>query len=240
MESIARRAKLSFAFSGAFFAWPYHAGVAAYAQQNGLVRDDSRIYGTSSGAIVAMMLTCGVDIEKVGVPRGLEANAAAMNGYRTPYFHPKKVIPTYFRMFGPVIPADGHERATDRLHVQVRTLPRMRQRVVSQFADKQTLLDTLAASIAVPGMIVKWAYRAPHLGWCIDGGFEAPDDDRPGFETISVGVRRSRVSRRARPYDIRPSRRIPVSMHLGLPSGERRMTMFRRGFADAARYFTGR
>ena len=89
-------------------------------------------------------------------------------------------------------------------------------------------------------MVVKWAYKTPHLGWCVDGGAEAPNDDRPDFETISVGVRRRRLSHRGRPYKIRPSRRIPMSLQFGLPSAERRMTMYRSGYGDAARYFTGR
>jgi hypothetical protein len=35
---------LTIAFNGAFFAWPYQAGVAAFVQDRGLL-DSSRIYG---------------------------------------------------------------------------------------------------------------------------------------------------------------------------------------------------
>jgi hypothetical protein len=45
---------LSLAFDGAFFAWPCQAGVAAFAQDRGLLDAASRIYGTSSGAGVGV------------------------------------------------------------------------------------------------------------------------------------------------------------------------------------------
>ena len=47
---------LSISFSGALFAWPYQAGVAAYVQDRGMLSAASRIYGTSSGALSGTML----------------------------------------------------------------------------------------------------------------------------------------------------------------------------------------
>lgn len=224
----------SFAFNGAFFAWPYQAGVAAYVQDRGLLEPDSRIYGTSSGAVVAVMLACGVDIANVGLPAGLDANARAMGDRRTPFFHPSPVIATYFEIFGAALPADAHARATGRLFVKVTQLSRLRRHLVSAYPTKQALLDTLGASIAIPGVTVTFGHRLAPYGWCIDGGPEVGDDERPGVDTIRVGVG-PRLPR-SKPDHIAPSRPIGLAHRVLIPPEAERRTLFALGYRDAARY----
>jgi hypothetical protein len=109
----------------------------------------------------------------------------------------------------------------------------MQRILVSEFGSNQGLLDALGGSIAIPGVTVRFAHAvAPH-GWCVDGGPEVPDDDRPGVETIRVGVG-PRIPR-TKPDHIAPSRPIGVSHRvLVLPVAQRR-ELFSLGYADARR-----
>jgi hypothetical protein len=231
------RLSVSIAFNGAFFAWPYQAGVAAYVQDRGLLDERSRIYGTSSGAVVALMLACGVDIANVGLPAGLDANARAKGDRMTPFLRPAAVIPTYFAIFGPTLPDDAHVRATGRLFVSVTQIPRLRRRLVSEYPHKQALLDTLGASIAIPGVTVKLAHKLERYGWCLDGGPEVPDDDRPGVDTIRVGVG-PRLPR-GRFDHIMPSRPVGWAQRFLIRPEPERRTLFHLGYADARSYFGG-
>lgn len=226
---------ISIAFNGAFFAWPYQAGVAAYIQDRGLLDADSRVYGTSSGAVVAVMLACGVDIARIGMPAGLDANARAMAGNKTPFFNPGPVIPTYFAIFGPTLPDDAHQRATDRLFVSVTKLPRFHKAVVSSYGSKAALLDALGASIAIPGVTVRFAHKTADHGWCVDGGPEVPDDDRADVKTIRVGVG-PRVPM-MKPDHITPSERIGMRQRLFVAPEPERRKIFELGYADARRYW---
>lgn len=225
---------LSIAFNGAFFAWPYQAGVAAYVQERGLLTAESRIYGTSSGAVVAVMLACGVDIANVGLAAGLVANARAQGDRRHPFFRPAPVIPTYFEVFGPALPADAHARATGRLFVAITQLVRLRRRLVSEFPTRQALLDTLGASIAIPGVTVAFAHRLAPFGWCIDGGPEVADDDRPGVDTLRVGVG-PRLPRGKLDH-IMPSSPVGFAQRFLIAPDTERRRLFDLGRRDARAY----
>jgi hypothetical protein len=225
---------LSIAFNGAFFAWPYQAGVAAFVQDRGLLDERSRIYGTSSGAVVAVMLACGVDIARVGLDAGMEANARAAHGRKHPFFRPTNVLATYFSIFGATLPDDAHQRATNRLFVRVTRVPRLQRILVSEFRTRQGLLDALGASIAIPGVTVTFAHKLETHGWCLDGGPEVPDDDRPDMETVRVGVG-PRIPR-TKPDHITPSRTIGFDQRFALLPAERRRELFHLGYADARGY----
>lgn len=225
------RCGLSVAFSGALFAWPYQAGVASFMQQRGFFDEDSHFYGTSSGAIVATMLACGVDIARVGFAAALEANARAAGGRKNPLFRPANVLATYFKIFGGALPADAHLRASGRLFVRVTHVRSLQRILISQFATRQALLDALGASIAIPGITVTFAHKVEALGWCIDGGPDVPDDDRPGVHTVRAGVG-PRIPG-VKPDHIMPSRSIGVEHRLMLLPVERRRELFDLGFADA-------
>lgn len=225
---------ISLAFNGAFFAWPYQAGVAAFVQDHSLLDDRSRIYGTSSGAVVAVMLACDVDIERIGLDAGMNANARAAGGRSLPFFRPAGVLETYFSIFGAALPDDAHRRATARLFIRVTRVPRMRRILISEFRSKQGLLDTLGASIAIPGVTVKLAHRLEPHGWCMDGGPEVPDDDRPGIETVRVGVG-PRIPRTL-PDHITPSRPVGALQRFTMLPIERRRELFHLGYADARGY----
>lgn len=223
----------SLALGGAFFAWPYHAGVAAYVQATDTLPDDARIYGTSSGAVVATMLACGI-VARDGLELGLRADRVGLGGRRTPFFRPRAFLAPHITEMDRALPADAHRRAHGRLFITIRRLPGMRQVAIGDFPTRDALLDILAAAVAVPGLTVPLVHRSPRFGACLDGGPGVPDDDRPGATTTRVGV--FATGR----YHLRPSQPLERALLFGVPSDERRRAMFELGYADAARHFGGR
>jgi hypothetical protein len=169
------------------------------------------------------------------MPAGLLANARAKHGKLTPFFNPAPVIPTYFEIFGPTLPADAHDRATDRLYVSTTKVPSFERVILSRYTSKSALLDALAASIAIPGVTVRFAYKTEHHGWCLDGGPEVPNDDRPGVDTIRVGVG-PRVPMMKADH-ITPSEAIGVRQRLLVGPEPERRKIFELGYADARRYW---
>ena len=216
---------------GAFFAWPYHAGVAAYLQTNDTLDAGSRIYGTSSGAVVATMLACGIECATAGLELGLRADRDGLGGRRTPFFRPRAFLAPHIDEMDRALPEDAHVRATGRLFITLRRLPRMRQQAVGDYQNRAELLDVLAAAVAVPGLTVPIVHRSPRFGMCLDGGPGVPDDDRPGVITTRIGV----FQRGG--YDLKPSQPIAASLIFGVPDDRTRRTMFELGFSDAQRHF---
>lgn len=221
----------SLAFGGGFFGWPYAAGVASYVQRERPLGDQARIYGTSSGAVIATMLACGIDIASDGMALGLRADREGLGDRRTPFFRPTAFLRPHIDEMERALPADAHVRAHGRLFITLRRAPTFRQLAVSDFPTRDALLDVLGAAVAVPGLTVPLFHRSPRHGICLDGGPGVPDDDRPGVATTRVGV-----FQRAR-YHIRPSRPIPPELMLGVPSDARRRDLFELGYADARRHF---
>ncbi len=221
----------SIAFDGAFFGWPYHAGVAAHLQAHASELSTSRIYGTSSGAVVAAMLACGIDLATVGLELGLRADLAGLGKARSPFLRPRAFLAPHVEELERALPHDAHIRATGRLFVTLRRVRDWRRIVVSAFPTRASLLDALAGAVAVPGLTVPLVHASPRFGAVIDGGPGVPDDDRAEVPTIRVGVR-------PRPhYDITPAAPFALRLLLTVASDARRRDMFERGRADAARYF---
>lgn len=223
---------ISVAFGGAFFAWPYHAGVAAYLQTQGLLLEGARIYGTSSGAVVATMLACGIDCATAGLDLGLRADRSGLGTRRTPFLRPRAFLAPHIDEMDRALPPDAHLRAHGRLFITLRRLPSLRQLAVGHYATRAELLDVLAAAVAVPGLTVPLFHRSPRFGPCLDGGPGVPDDDRTGVRTVRVGVF-------AGNYHIRPRVRLASRLVLGVPADQDRRALFDEGQRDAAAYFRG-
>jgi hypothetical protein len=235
--------RVSFAFGGGFYAWPYHCGVASYLQEHGLVQADSRLYGVSSGTVPAVLLACGVDVTNDGMPQAMRANDKHIDGrVFGPYLSPRAVTDS-FELFAEVLPADAHERASGKLCIVLTELPSLRRRVISHFPTREALMDALKASMAIPGHGVPIAYRAHHLDkrLFLDGGFVANviDDDRPGYRTIRIGVFHFHAALFPVPRGLHicPHEYLPWRMRLWVESDQVRHAWHKRGYDDARAYF---
>jgi patatin-like phospholipase domain-containing protein 2 len=223
----------SLALGGAFFAWPYLAGVASFVQRERALAPHARVYGTSSGAVVATMLACGIDVAQDGMDLGMRADRDGLGGRRTPFFRPTAFLAPHIDEMDRALPADAHARAHGRLFITIRRAPRFRQVAISDFPTREALLDVLAAAVAVPGLTVPLVHRSPRYGVCLDGGPGVPVDDRPGVPTTRVGVFQRGD------YHLRPSTPVGFDLLFGVPAESRRRELFSLGYADAGRHFGG-
>lgn len=214
------------------FGWPYYAGVAAYLEAHGRP-GIGRIYGTSSGAIVAAMLACGVDVE-TGLQLGLRADLLGIGKRRTPFLRPQEFLSHHIEALERALPGDAHECANGRLFITLRHVRTWRRFVVSEFPSRAALLDVLLGAIALPGLTVPLFHRSARFGAVIDGGPGVPDDDRAGVATVRIGVHPERG------YHIAPLVPFGWRLLLTVAAEAQRREMFERGRADAVRYFEGR
>ncbi|MBA3538307.1 MAG: hypothetical protein H0T79_01640 [Deltaproteobacteria bacterium] len=221
----------SIAFAGAVFGWPYYAGVAAYLQADTARCPIARLYGTSSGAVVATMLACGIDLATEGLELGLRADAAGLAGRRTSFLRARRFLEPHLHEMDRALPSDAHERASGRLFITVRQVRGWRRLVISEFPTRDALLDTLAGAVAVPGLTVPLVHVSPRLGAVVDGGPAVDSDDRAEVSTVRVGIRPGAG------YHIAPAAPFAWRMLLTIAPPARRREMFERGRADAARYF---
>ncbi len=234
---------VSYAFSAAFYAWPYHLGVASYIQESGLYSAASRFYGTSSGGLAAVYLACGINIEKEALDATLASNDEHIDGHLTPYFHPESVRATFFKHIAPIFPSNAHSLASGRFFAVVCELPRVRRRYISQFPSRQALFNAILATMSVPGLIVWFAYRSenPRLKWCLDGALveNISKDNRPDWSTIRVATWRqhSVLWPVAQNDDIFPSEPISLKMRYMVETTEHRKWWFRLGKRDAQKFF---
>ena len=233
------RNQRSYSFGAAMYAWPFLVGVARYIQDNDLLHEQARLYAISAGSMPAVLLACGVDVER-GLAAGLICNDTHRAG--APYLQPA-IVRRSLDTFTAVLPPDAHVRASGRLFIAVTELPWFRKRVLSHFPTRGALLDALAGTMAIPGHGVWVAYRPreSNVGWCLDGGVSGPlnEDDRQGWQTVRVGVGASPSGLFSRPRyaDLFPSRPVPLRLRFTVAPTEHRMGLYRGGYQDAAQYF---
>jgi hypothetical protein len=240
------RPRLSMAFAGAAYGWPYYCGVAWFVQKHDLLRQDARFYCCSAGNVGGLYLTAGIDAEKDGLEVCMAANESHTHPVLGPWLRPEKARAAFFGIFAQLLPEDAHVRASGRLHVLVtQLLPVLRQRVVSQFASRRALLSVMAASMSIPGHGVRFAYRddeALDFGWCLDGGVLGTlrDDERPGWETVRVSALPTLNVAPMKKVHIGPRPWLDFRDLFTIRSRAERRALHARGYEDAARYFEQR
>jgi hypothetical protein len=237
----------SLAFAGAAYGWPYYCGVAWFLQKHRLLRDDARFYCCSAGNVAGLYLSAGIDAEKDGLEVCMDANESHCHPVLGPWLRPARARAAFFDVFAQLLPEDAHVRASGRMHVLLtQLLPRPKRVIVSAFGSRRALLSVMAASMAIPGHGVRFAYRddehLPDYGYCVDGGLLGTlhDDDREGWETIRISALPT--------LDVPPLKKVHIGPRPWLPfrdlftirSRAERRALHARGYEDAARYFEAR
>ncbi len=234
----------SYAFGGAFYAWPFHCGVAAFVQEHCALHAGARIFGTSSGALAASLLACDVNVRAAGVQAALRSTDAHI-GRVGPYLRPA-AIRASLQLFMEALPPDAHERATNRLVLTLTQVPSFTPRKVTYFKNREALFDGLVGTMAVPGHAVALAYRAQALGmgWVLDGGLRGTPvlDRRVGWDTVRVATfsESDRVPKNFRAADVQPRWRVPLRMRFLVANTSMRMRWFEHGYQRAMAHFAER
>ncbi|XP_009469842.1 PREDICTED: patatin-like phospholipase domain-containing protein 1 [Nipponia nippon] len=134
----------SILFRGCSFLAPYEAGVSAALQELSpeILKSASRIYGASSGSVIATLTLCESGIGKI-----FQDTKDLLNKH---------------------LPTNAHELVSGKLHVILTRVRDWRNVVVSEFASREELIQALLCSCFVPlcfGFLPP-TYRGV---WYIDG-----------------------------------------------------------------------
>ncbi|NXJ70561.1 PLPL1 protein, partial [Rostratula benghalensis] len=147
----------SILFRGCSFLLLYEAGVVTALQELSpdILKSASRIYGASSGSVVATIALCGGDIGK-----GFELLFilyllkqcffdALENSFwmRLPG---RKVIKILRDTLNKYLPPNAHQLVSGRLHVILTRVRDWRSVVVSEFASKEDLIQAIICSCFIP------------------------------------------------------------------------------------------
>ncbi|KIY96879.1 hypothetical protein MNEG_11083 [Monoraphidium neglectum] len=158
--------RLSWAGSGVYFWWQLGA-MQHLAQRYDLTRVP--MVGASGGALCAVLARCGVDPQlisesayKLAVehkiwdkPMGL---AGSWGGIIEQWLHD-------------MLPADAAERCRGELGVVVTEVPAWRQLAITDFRDKEDLINCVMASAHVPMLLDKQLTRGCRGAQYVDGSF---------------------------------------------------------------------
>jgi patatin-like phospholipase domain-containing protein 2 len=150
----------------------YHAGAVAGLRDGGaLHRLASNVVGASAGALVGALVATG-GLEQGGfleryLPLVLDSAARSRRepfGLLTPGY---RLVDDISRVLLSELPPDAHLRASGRLHVAVTTVAGgaglvPRQAFVSEFGSRDSLVEAVVRSCAIPGITAGW--RAPGGG----------------------------------------------------------------------------
>ncbi|NXV72228.1 PLPL1 protein, partial [Atlantisia rogersi] len=130
---------------GCSFLLPYEAGVMAALQELSpdILNSASKVYGASSGSIVATVMLCGCNIGK---------------GWELPFILCLKrldvwkcwIIQILRAILNKFLPPNAHQLVSGKLHVILTRVRDWRSVVVSEFASREDLIQALVCSCFIP------------------------------------------------------------------------------------------
>ncbi|NXO60277.1 PLPL1 protein, partial [Aramus guarauna] len=139
----------SILFRGCSFLIAYEAGVVVALQELSpdILKSASKIYGASSGSVVATAALCECDIGKgYATSFILALKTSSFSGY---VFGGK--IPRMLKnVLNKHLPENAHQLVSGKLHVILTRLRDWRCVVVSEFASREDLIQALVCSCFIP------------------------------------------------------------------------------------------
>ena len=144
----------------------YHAGVVSGLRDGGALRRvGHQIVGASAGALVGALVATG-GLEETGfleryLPTVLDSVVRTRReplGLLTPGY---RLVDDVSSVLLSELPSDAHQRASGRLHVAVTTVaggagPVPRQAFISEFSSRESLVEAVVRSCAIPGITAGW------------------------------------------------------------------------------------
>ncbi|NWX03734.1 PLPL1 protein, partial [Caloenas nicobarica] len=133
---------------GCSFLAVYEVGVVAALQELApdILKSASKIYGVSSGAVVATLVLCECDI---GRDDALPFVLAVKTSLRT-CFPGGKMLKMLKDLLNQHLPADAHELASGKLHVILTRVRDWSSVVVSRFSSRDDLIQAVTCSCFIP------------------------------------------------------------------------------------------
>ncbi|XP_041071924.1 patatin-like phospholipase domain containing 3 [Carcharodon carcharias] len=240
-------------FAGCGFLGVYHVGVASSIQEHApyLIRDASRIYGASAGALTAAAVVCGAPLDTCCADVMKIAKEARKRnlGPLHPSFNLVKIIRNgLFRN----LPENAHQLATGRLCISLTRVPDGENVLVSEFNSKEELIQALICSAFVPiycGLIPP-SFRGVRY---VDGGISnnLPQYELKNTITVSPFSGESDICPRDNPSNFHELRVTNTSIQFSLgnlyrltralfpPEPKVLGEMCHQGYEDALRFLKG-
>ncbi|XP_078076252.1 patatin-like phospholipase domain containing 3 [Mustelus asterias] len=240
-------------FAGCGFLGVYHVGVASSIQEHApyLIRDATKIYGASAGALAAAAVVCGVPLDNCCADVMKIAKEARKRnlGPLHPSFNLVKIIRNgLFKN----LPENAHQLATGRLCISLTRVPDGENVLVSEFNSKEELIQALICSAFVPiycGLIPP-SFRGVRY---VDGGIS---NNLPRYElkntiTVSPFSGESDICPRDNPCNFHELRVTNTSIQFSLgnlyrltralfpPEPKVLGEMCHQGYGDALRFLKG-
>ncbi|NXK34292.1 PLPL1 protein, partial [Piprites chloris] len=137
----------SMLFRGCSFLIAYEAGVLSALQElsPGILESASRIYGSSSGSIIATVGLCGCDID--------EFKDAFLSRLTTSFWGlvPGKRIHKLLRYVLELhLPPNAHKLVSGKLHIVLTRVHDWKSVTVSEFTSKEDLIQAILCSCFIP------------------------------------------------------------------------------------------
>ncbi|KAM4881133.1 patatin-like phospholipase domain-containing protein 5 [Thomomys bottae] len=174
-------------FSGAGFLGLYHVGVSHCLSQRAphLLRGARRIYGSSSGALNALSIVCGKDVDfccsnLLSMVKQVERlSLGPLHPAYAPIEHIRQQLQDH-------LPSNSHILASQRLGISLTRWPDGRNVIVTHFSTREELIQALVCTLYFPfycGMIPP-EFRGERY---IDGALSnnLPFSDSPSTITVS-------------------------------------------------------
>uniref|UniRef100_A0A8D0E7B0 PNPLA domain-containing protein n=1 Tax=Salvator merianae TaxID=96440 RepID=A0A8D0E7B0_SALMN len=153
----------SLSFAGGGFLAIYEIGViqALLEQAPEILRSAPKVYGASSGSLMAAAVVCKVSLGKI---------LFSWQSLRSPFFPGCNVIRSLQKKLHQTLPENSHQMATGRLYVSLTRLIDGQNVVVSEYSSKEELIQVLICSCFVPiyAGFIPPSFRGVRY---VDGGF---------------------------------------------------------------------
>uniref|UniRef100_A0A8C3YA20 PNPLA domain-containing protein n=1 Tax=Catharus ustulatus TaxID=91951 RepID=A0A8C3YA20_CATUS len=139
----------SLLFRGVSFSMSYEAGVFVALQNFSpdVLKSASRIYGSSSGSVIATVGLCGCDMGKeYAMELGLSQLKTSFLGL-VPGGRMMRLLKD---ILNKLLPPNAHELVSGKLHIILTRLHDWRSVTVSEFASKEELIQAVTCSCFIP------------------------------------------------------------------------------------------
>nr|XP_061812835.1 patatin-like phospholipase domain-containing protein 2 [Nerophis lumbriciformis] len=171
-----RENEWNISFAGCGFMGIYYVGACSCILERfpHLIRNASKIYGASAGALMAASLTTGVPLEKCCMDLMFMAKEARK--HKLGSLHPSyNLLKLMKESLLACLPADAHIRASGKLCVSLTRVSDGKNVLVSDFENREELIQALLCSCFVPfySGVIPPTYRGVHY---VDG---AASDNLP-------------------------------------------------------------
>ncbi|NXQ97106.1 PLPL1 protein, partial [Sagittarius serpentarius] len=143
----------SLLFRGCSFLLAYEVGVLGALQELSpdILKSASRIYGASSGSVVATVALCECDIGKsYALPFILRKCYTKASCQFSPISQKIKLLKILKDVLNKYLPPNAHQLVSGKLHVILTRVHDWRSVVVSEFASREDLIQAVLCSCFVP------------------------------------------------------------------------------------------